>query len=85
MIFAPLAGPYPLGMDTTEARRAQLGQTIRRLRAKAGITQRALALMTDVSQSYIWMVEDGSANVTVGVLCRIVDALGVRVADLFEF
>lgn len=72
-------------MDTTEARRAQLGQTIRRLRAEAGITQRALALMTGMSQTYIWMVEDGSANATVGVLCRIADALGVRVADLFEF
>ena len=85
MILFPVAGPYALGMDTTEARRARLGQTIRRLRAEAGISQRALALMTGTSKTYVWMLENGRANATVGVLCRVADALGVRVADLFEF
>lgn len=72
-------------MDTIEARRAQLGKTIRRLRADAGITQRELALMTGMSQTYVWMIEDGSANATISLLCRVADALGVSVADLIEF
>ena len=41
--------------------------------------------MCGVSKTYVWMLEQGSANATVAVLCRVAGALGVRVADLFEF
>ena len=71
-------------MDTME-RRKSLGRRIRSAREASGVSQRGLALMASTNQSYLWEVEAGRVSVGLDVLCRIADALGVRVRDLVEF
>lgn len=71
-------------MDTDNNRR-RLGENVRSARQRNGISQRQLALMVGTSQSYLWRIESGDADVGFGVLCRIARALDVRVRDLVDF
>ena len=41
--------------------------------------------MASTNQSCLWEVETGRVSIGIDVLCRIADALGVRVRDLVEF
>ena len=59
-----------------------LGARMRTLRARRGMTQRALSLRSGVSERYIAQFEAGAGNVSVLVLHRIGAALGVPVAEL---
>ena len=59
-----------------------LGVRMRTLRARRGMTQRALSVRSGVSERYIAQFEAGSGNVSVLVLHRIGAALGVPVAEL---
>jgi XRE family aerobic/anaerobic benzoate catabolism transcriptional regulator len=59
-----------------------LGARMRMLRARRGMTQRALSLRSGVSERYIAQFEAGGGNVSMLVLQRIGRALGVPVADL---
>jgi XRE family aerobic/anaerobic benzoate catabolism transcriptional regulator len=59
-----------------------LGARMRTLRARRGMTQRALSLRSGVSERYIAQFEAGGGNVSVLVLQRIGGALGVPVAEL---
>ena len=71
-------------MDTDSDKR-RLGENVRAARQRNGISQRQLALMVGTSQSYLWRIESGDADVGIGVLCRIARALDVRVRDLVDF
>jgi transcriptional regulator with XRE-family HTH domain len=62
--------------------RERLGVRIRRLREERGLTQRALAKMMGISPSYVNQLESNRRPVTVSVLLKLADALGV---DLTEF
>lgn len=62
-----------------------LGSRIRATRAEQGISQRQLALMTDISRSHLWKIETGAADVGIDVLIRIARALDVQVRELIEF
>lgn len=44
---------------------------------------RRLSLMVDVSYPYLNRIENGRVAVTIDVLEKIADGLGVRVRDLF--
>lgn len=66
--------------------RKMIGSTIRELREKRGLTQTQLAIMIgNGSKQYISALENGSKNVTIDVLCRTANALGVKVRDLIDF
>lgn len=62
-----------------------LGARVRELRARQGISQRQLALMTGISRSYLWKIETGAADVGLDVLIGIACALDVPVRELIEF
>lgn len=53
-----------------------VGEAVRRARIEAGLTQAELAKRIEASASYITNVEAGRANLTVGQLAHIADALG---------
>ena len=55
------------------------------MRIAAGHTQVLFSDMIGPSQSYLWKLEAGRVNASIGELCRVADALGVRVSDLIEF
>ena len=59
-----------------------LGARMRTLRARRGMTQRALSLRSGVSERYIAQFESGGGNASVLVLHRMGKALGVPIAEL---
>ena len=59
-----------------------LGARMRTLRARRGMTQRALSIRSGVSERYIAQFEAGEGNVSVLVLHRVGTALGVPLAEL---
>ena len=59
-----------------------LGMRIRTIRARRGVTQRALSAKSGVSERYIAQFESGSGNASVLVLHRIATALGVETTEL---
>lgn len=62
----------------------QLGLTVRRLRNEAGWTQQQLAKATGLTRAYIVAVEGGQQNVTMDVVIRFANALGVTPDQFFE-
>ncbi|BAK44950.1 helix-turn-helix domain-containing protein [Eggerthella sp. YY7918] len=66
-------------------RKKLLGQKIRELRLAKGLSQVDLGLMIGSSKSQIWALENGHTNPKLDTLCKIADALDVRVSDLISF
>ena len=69
-------------MDYFDKRR-QLGQHIVEMRKAQRISQKQLALMSDINKGYLSEIENGISNISVNKLFRIADALGVPPMDLF--
>jgi len=59
--------------------RVSLGQAIRALRKKHGLTQQQLALAAGVSRTTVWQLESGRATLTVDNLLAIVSALSAEI------
>lgn len=64
-----------------------LGAQIRKQRTAQQLSQDRLALMigSSMGKAYISRIERGKANVSITVLYRIANALGVKVSDLINF
>ena len=56
---------------------SKIGNRIRELRKKEGISQEKLAFKTDLDRTYIAGVESGKRNVSVKTLKKILDPLGI--------
>lgn len=65
--------------------RKTLGETIRTLREKSGMTQEDLADKADINVSYLAKIENGYVNTTVRYLLKLAKGLNTRVKDLFNF
>ncbi|MUG67289.1 HTH-type transcriptional regulator sinR [Chlamydia abortus] len=61
-----------------------VGEQIRRIRKLRGMTQEQLAEQSGLSFSYISDVERGTRNISLESLGKIISALGVKPAQLFE-
>ena len=61
-----------------------VGKRIKSLREKIGYTQNKLAEWAGVSQTHLRRVELGEADITVGHLSVICDALGISMKDFFS-
>lgn len=64
--------------------RKRVGLNLQRLRRDRGLSQEELAHQADVHQTYLSGVEGGKRNPSIGVLGRIVAALGVDIEELFR-
>ena len=62
--------------------RERVGNNVRRLREKQGISQEELADRAELHRTYISGVERGVRNPTVVVLEKVADALGVELSAL---
>ena len=61
----------------------KVGQRIKELRLKLGLSQEALANNANVDRTYMTDVENGRRNISVEVLERIIIALGVSYGEFF--
>ena len=78
------AGPAGLAGEADDATDAlEMGQRIREVRQKKGMTLREAAEAAGVSESFLSQVERGLANPSVASLRRIADAMHERVASFF--
>jgi y4mF family transcriptional regulator len=55
----------------------EFGSQVRQLRSQAGWTQQRLAELTGLTRAYIVSVEGGKQNVSLDVVVRVANALGV--------
>lgn len=61
---------------------AGVGQRIKLLRARRGLTRKALSVEADVSERHLSNLENGLGNASVLVLRQVADALGSTVAEI---
>jgi transcriptional regulator with XRE-family HTH domain len=61
-----------------------VARKIKRLRIERNLSQRQLSHMADVSGPHFGLIEAGVGNVSLLVLVKISQALGVSISDLFE-
>lgn len=54
------------------------------IRKSQNISQKQLALMTDINKGYLSEIENGISNISINKLFRIADALDVPIKHLFE-
>ena len=64
--------------------RKRIGWNLRRLRKERDISQEDFATDSGFDRGYISGVERGVRNISVLVLARIAEALGVDVVELFD-
>ncbi len=60
-----------------------VGKRIKDIREKSGMTQNGLAERAGISQTHLLRVELGQADITVGHLQLVCDALGMSLQDFF--
>jgi XRE family aerobic/anaerobic benzoate catabolism transcriptional regulator len=66
-------------LDGTAAFIATVGERVRAVRQRRGMTRRALSDISGVSQRYLAQLENGDGNVSIALLCRIARALDHRI------
>ncbi|SLN53904.1 HTH-type transcriptional regulator PuuR [Roseovarius litorisediminis] len=64
---------------------AELGQRLRTLRRKAGLSQRALAKKVSVASATISLMEAGKISPSVGSLKRILEGIPIGLSEFFAF
>lgn len=63
---------------------SEFGRRVRELRLKRGMTQEALANLTELDRSYIGSIERGEKNVALLNIAKLANALDVDLSYLFE-
>lgn len=63
----------------------KVGNRIKQLRKKLGISQEELGFRSGVHRTYIASLEVGKRNVSISTLEKIVDALEVSFSEFFNF
>jgi transcriptional regulator with XRE-family HTH domain len=60
----------------------RFGEQLRKIRTSRGISQDDLALITDLSRSYVSKIDRGQGNVSLKTLYKLAEALEVEPSDL---
>lgn len=63
----------------------KVGNRIKELRSKLGISQEELAFRSGVHRTYIASLEMGKRNVSIVTLEKIISALEVSLGEFFDF
>ena len=62
----------------------KFGNRVREERMKLRLSQEKLAEKADVHRTYIGMIERAEKNITLESIKKVVDALGLKLSDLFS-
>src|SRR5688572_2451393 len=63
---------------------ARLGERVRTMRSRRGMSRKVLARHSDVSERYLAQLEAGQGNCSIVLLRRIADAMSIPVAELVD-
>lgn len=77
-----MAKPSPSHSGTPAL--VSIGETVKAVRKKDGISQEALALAAGLDRSYMGGIERGEHNLTVINLLRVSEALGITPSELLK-
>lgn len=64
---------------------SDVGARLREVRSQRGLSQRALAARSNVPSSTVSLIESGRTSPSVGSLKRLLDGVGVTLAEFFSF
>jgi XRE family aerobic/anaerobic benzoate catabolism transcriptional regulator len=82
----PPSAPDPEAIDAAEPAKhpflVALGERVRSLRARRGMTRKALAAATDVSERHLANLEYGVGNASILILLQVAQALQCSLAEL---
>jgi XRE family aerobic/anaerobic benzoate catabolism transcriptional regulator len=76
------SGAEPAGDDAKNPFLVALGERVRNLRARRGLTRKAVALAADVSERHLANLEYGIGNASILVLLQVAQALQCPLAEL---
>lgn len=62
-----------------------IGNRIKELRKKKGLSQEELSEKADITPNYLSRIERGTENPTMDMFIRLADALGVEMWEMFDF
>jgi len=62
----------------------KLGQNLKRIRAKKGMSQGDISRAVDVHRAYVSGIENGKRNPTLATIQKLANALGVSVSELLK-
>lgn len=62
----------------------KLGQNIKRIRLRRKMSQGDICRKLNMDRSYMSAIESGKKNITLGILEKLADALGVSVHELLK-
>jgi XRE family transcriptional regulator, aerobic/anaerobic benzoate catabolism transcriptional regulator len=62
----------------------RIGEKVRTMRSRRGMSRKVLARHSDVSERYLAQLESGEGNCSIQLLRRIADAMSVPVAELVD-
>lgn len=72
-------------LNTTNTDSLDLGQRLRSIRERAGLSQRALAKKVGVASATISLMEAGKTSPSVGSLKRVLDGIPIGLSEFFAF
>jgi transcriptional regulator with XRE-family HTH domain len=58
------------------------GAALRRVRLAAGLSQEQLGLEASVQRNFISLIETGQNQPTIGTICKLAGALGMKASEL---
>lgn len=61
----------------------RLGKEISRIRKAKDISQDDLAVNCNMDRSYLAEIEEGKANPSLKIFCKIAEGLGIQISQLF--
>ena len=64
--------------------RLQIGKRVKELRQSKGLSQEALAHLTELDRTYIPSIEKGERNVSIEVIQRFSVAFGITISELLN-
>ncbi len=82
MLTAPAAEPMTLAEEAKNPLLVALGERVRNLRARRGLTRKAVAQAADVSERHLANLEYGIGNASILVLQQVATALQCSLAEL---
>ena len=62
----------------------KLGQNLKRIRTKKGISQNKIAHILGIDRAFISHIENGKTNPTLSTITKIAKAIGVSVGELMK-